>query len=296
VVVCGNPTRNTGAFYEATFGNQAHRWRARSIDSRTCKFPNHRLHEQWIQDHGIDSDYVRTRVLGLPPKTSEFQLIGRDLVQGAQKRKVQPLADDPLIAGVDIPDGGSAWFVVRFGWIERQAGTRCATTDSDRWCRIDRSMTVAKLAQLLHDEHPDTRITAMFVDTAFGAPIVERLCAHGYDKVFEVSFGGKSPDPDYANMRTWMWGKEMLEWLERGAIDPVDKKLASDLTGPEFKRRVGGDGALVVESKDDMRARGIPSPDDGDALALTFARRVPPPNRGNYETSHAKRDGYDWMR
>jgi hypothetical protein len=38
-----------------------------------------------------------------------------------------------------------------------------------------------------------------------------------------------------------------------------------------------GDGALLVESKDDMRKRGIPSPDDGDAFCLTFARSVAPP-------------------
>ena len=79
-------------------------------------------------------------------------------------------------------------------------------------------------------------------------------------------------------MRAYMWGKQMRDWLDRGSIDPEDKKLAAGLTGPGFKRRVGGDGALVVESKDDMRARGIPSPDDGDALALTFARRVAPPD------------------
>jgi hypothetical protein len=97
-------------------------------------------------------------------------------------------------------------------------------------------------------------------------------------------------------MRSWMWGKEMRDWPERGALDPEDKKHASDLTGPGFKRRVGGDGSLVVESKDDMKARGVPSPDDGDALALTFARRVAPPNRGDYETSHSRGDGYDWMR
>ena len=104
----GNPTRNTGKFYEACFGAWQHRWNSRSIDSRDCKFPNHDLHEQWISDYGIDSDYVKTRIRGLPPMTGEAQLIGRELIEGAQKRRVEALDDDPLIAGVDVPDGGSA--------------------------------------------------------------------------------------------------------------------------------------------------------------------------------------------
>jgi len=108
--------------------------------------------------------------------------------------------------------------------------------------------------------------------------MVERLRSLGFERIHEVSFGGKSPDKDYANIRACMWAKQMRDWLESGSIDPEDKKLASDLTGPGFKRRVGGDGTLVVERKDDMSSRGVPSPDDGDALALTFARWVAAPD------------------
>lgn len=100
---------------------------------------------------------------------------------------------------------------------------------------------------------------------------------HSRINVHEISFGGKSWDSNYANMRAFMWGKEMKDWLGKGAIDPEDKKLAADLAAPGYHHRVGGDGALVVESKDDMGARGIASPDDGDALALTFAQPVAVP-------------------
>jgi hypothetical protein len=112
------------------------------------------------------------------------------------------------------------------------------------------------------------RLSAMFIDAAFGAAIVERLHALGFSRVHEINFGGKSPDRNYANMRAFMWGRELVDRLGKGAIDPEDKKLALDLAGPGFHHKVGGDGALVVESKDDMKARGIPSPDDADELAL----------------------------
>lgn len=276
----GNVTRNTGAFYEATNGETSHRWNSRSIDSRGCKFPNHRLHAQWIEDHGIDSDYVRVRILGLAPKQSEEQLIGSDLVDGARIRIVEPFDDDPLVCGVDVPDGGSAWFVIRFrrGLSARPsliipppiriAGSKC-----------DRASMVSAMAQVLRQEDPKRKVAMMFVDSQPGAVLVERLRNLNFENVQEVSFAGPSPDRNFANMRAFMWGKAMRDWLSHGAIDAEDKKLKKDLIAPGFDKRVGGDGSLVVESKDSMKARGIASPDDGDALALTFAQPVAPTSK-----------------
>ncbi len=274
----GNPTRNTGKFHAACFGDWVHRWNQRSIDSRDCRFPNHTLHDEWIADHGIDSDYVRTRIRGLPPSQAEGQLISADVVRDAQKRQVEALDDDPLIAGVDVPDGGSAWFVVRFRrGLDSRPGPLIPAPIRMAGSKVDRPLMVLTLTQLLNEKDPERKIAAMFIDSGFGAAIVERLHSLGYDQVQEISFGGKCPDPRYGNMRAYMWAREMKHWLERGAIDPEDKNLERNLTAPGFHNKVGGDGALIVESKDDMKKRGIPSPDDGDALALTFAMPVAPP-------------------
>jgi hypothetical protein len=291
----GNPTRNTGQFYEACFGDRAHRWGARSIDSRSCRFPNHALHDEWIQDHGIDSDFVRVRILGQPPKQSESQLISKDIIAGAQQREVKELPDTPLVAGFDVSGGGSAWNVIRF---RRGLDARSIPAIRLAGARTDRPALIARCAALLRDERAGHKIAMMFVDSAFGAPIVERLHVLGFDNVMEVSFGGKSPDPGYANMRAYMWGKELVDWLAKGSLDPEDKKLAIDLSGPGYKRRVAGDGALVVESKADMQARGVPSPDDGDALALTFAQPVSAElGQGADEWSPAAKFGsLGWMR
>ncbi len=275
----GNPTRNTGQFYEACFGSWQHRWNSRSIDSRDCRFPNHTLHDEWIADHGIDSDYVRTRIRGLPPVQSEAQLIGMDLVRAAQTRTVEVLEDDPLIAGVDVPDGGLAWFVVRFRrGLSARPGEFIPPPVRLAGSRVDRPMMIGILANILREVDPKKRVSAMFIDSGFGAAIVERLHALKFEQVQEIAFGDKSFDPRYGNMRAFMWAKEMKDWLGRGAIDKEDKQLARDLIGPGFHHKVGGDGAMMVESKDDMRKRGIPSPDDGDALALTFARPVAMPD------------------
>jgi hypothetical protein len=61
-----------------------------------------------------DSDFVRVRVLGLPPAASELQFIDFSRVQEARQRKVETLPDEPLIAGFDVSGGGAAWNVIRF--------------------------------------------------------------------------------------------------------------------------------------------------------------------------------------
>jgi hypothetical protein len=126
----------------------------------------------------------------------------------------------------------------------------------------------------MKDERPGHKVAVLFVDSAFGSPYVERLHVLGYKNVIEVNFGGHSPDRHQANMRAYMWN-QVKEWLPRGAIDPADEKLALDLAGPGANIRVS-DGKLVLESKADMQKRGQASPDDGDALALTFAQAVAP--------------------
>jgi hypothetical protein len=69
-----------------------------------------------------------------------------------------------------------------------------------------------------------------------------------------------------------MWD-QMKDWLLRGAIH-ADEEIASDLSGPGY--HINRSNLLVIESKADMQKRGQASPDDGDALALTFAQAVAP--------------------
>jgi len=269
----GNPTRNTGEFYEVCFGAKRHRWNVRSIDSRTCKFPNKNEIDQWIEDYGIDSDRIRYMVLGLPPQQSELQLIGRDLIEAAMRRQGSALEDDPLVAGVDVPDGGSAWFIVRF---RRGIDARSIPPIRVAGSRIDRPQMIAKLAEVLGDQTKGRKVAMMFVDSAFGAPIVERLHTLGFNNVVEVNFGSvKTPDTHFANMRAFMWGKQVKDWLETGMLPLDDKKLLNDLMGPGW--HYNRTNQIVLESKEEMQKRGIASPDDGDALALTFAQRVAPP-------------------
>ncbi len=273
----GNPTRNTGKFHRIVFGSERLRWNHRSIDSRTSKIANQAQIAEWIADYGIDSDFVRVRVLGQPPAASELQYVDTTRVHEAQKRQVEVLPEEPLVAGLDVSGGGSAWTVMRFrrGRDARSIPPLKISGEQTR----NRDATTARIADALNRDYGGHRVAALFVDSAFGAPFCERLKLLGHRVVHEVSFGGPSPDPQHqANYRAFMW-TELRDWLDRGAID-TDLGLECGLCAPGY--HLNRSNKLVIESKDDIRKRGEALPDDGaaldhaDSLALTFAQAVAP--------------------
>jgi hypothetical protein len=164
----------------------------------------------------------------------------------------------------------------------------------------DRSVLVGKLSEILNDERPGRKVAAMFIDMAFGSPIYERLRALGFNNVYEVNFGlTHTPDRAKANMRAYMWDR-MKDWLLTGAIE-TDEKMATDLSGPGY--HINRSNLLVLESKADMQKRGHASPDDGDALALTFAQAVAPAEKEEERDDDDEFGGYggingpgSWMR
>jgi hypothetical protein len=262
-VAFGNPTRTSGRFREC-FGRFRHRWKNRHVDARTCRIPNQEQLAAWVADHGEDSDFVRVRVRGVFPRASDAQFIAHDLVAEAQRRAPVAGYHDPLICGVDVARGGADKNVIRFrrGLDARtEASVKLPGSETRDSMRL-----VAVVADLIAQRKPD----AVFVDeTGVGGPIVDRLRQLGFT-VFGVQFGGKPADRHYANKRAEMWGR-MREWLRTGAIDP-DPDLETDLTAPQYSH--DAQDRLVLEPKDGMKRRGLASPDDGDALALTFAMPV----------------------
>jgi hypothetical protein len=85
----------------------------------------------------------------------------------------------------------------------------------------------------------------------------------------------------------------MKDWLPRGAIDRNDERLEVDLTGPGW--HLNKSDQIVLESKQDMQKRGVSSPDDGDALALTFAQQVAPVQERRDMRYPARRGPGGWM-
>lgn len=195
--------------------------------------------------------------------TGEDGLIKPDVVVKARKAEVR--TQGPLIVGVDPSRGGDRFAVARRQGREIY-GVEGHTGD------INLGSAVQICKKILDNERP----ARMFIDAGGGAELVDRLDELGYgDKVKAVPFGGKALDPDrYKNKRAEMWG-ELNAWLCDENLDvklPDDDSLQADLCTPQYKR--DSMDRIVLESKDDIRKRGLPSPDYGDACALTFTEPV----------------------
>lgn len=256
----GNPTRNTGRFREC-FGKFQHRWTTTRVDSRTAKMANKSQINQWIEDYGEDSDFVRIRVKGEFPRAGSTQFIPSDLVEKA-KRNDTP--DDALATKVLSVD------VARFGddqtvFVYRQ-GNRVLPLRKFR--ELDTMQVAAMVAEAIDDWQPD----CTFVDGGgLGAGVVDRLRQLNY-RVIDVQAGSSPDDKEkYANKRAEMWGR-MREWLKGDVQLPDDDGLTSALTGLQYG--YSNKMTIQLEKKEDMKKRGQASPDEADALAYGFAEPV----------------------
>jgi hypothetical protein len=261
-IAFGNPTKNTGRFKEC-WGRFRHRWDTDRIDSRTAKMANKAQLEQWIEDYGEDSDFVRVRVKGVFPRASSTQFISEEVVQKAMDRRLEPViySHMPIIIGVDVARFGDDQSVITI-----RQGTYIVKIDKHR--EKDTMELSSLVLQAIKKWNPQT----VFVDEiGIGAGVVDRLHQLGYKNVIGVNVGSAAENEDmYFNLRTEIWGK-MRDWLKHADI-PNDEELKTDLTGPEY----GFDSKerIQLERKKDMKSRGLASPDVGDSLALTFAMDV----------------------
>jgi hypothetical protein len=271
-LVFGNPTLNTGRFREC-FGKQRHLWNTRQIDSREVEGTNKAYLDEVVQTYGLDSDIVKVRVLGQFPSASSLQFIASDVVQAARQRTVEHLPSDPVLFGIDC---------ARFGDDHSTLAIRCGRDAKSRpwkrWHHTDAMTLAGDIAIEAQRWKPD----AIFVDAGnIGAAVVDRLRQLLPQMlVIEVWFGGKGREAEWAagvrvktaNKRSEMWAS-MRSWLAGGAI-PDEQQIEDDLTGVEYG--FDANQAIELEKKKHMKARGLASPDDGDALACTFAEPVMP--------------------
>lgn len=148
---------------------------------------------------------------------------------------------------------------------------RVVHKEVERISKRDTMHVAGRLAVIIREEQP----VKLFIDVGgLGVGVYDRLVELGFGHIVSAVNFGESANNEvaYRNRRAEMWG-EMKRWLVDGPVSiPNDTGLIGDLSGPSFK--YDSNGRLLLESKDDMRNRGVKSPDAGDALALTFAMPV----------------------
>ena len=260
--VFGNPTKNTGKFREC-FGRNKHRWVQHQVDSRTCKMTNKNKINEWLQDHGEDSDFFRIRVRGEFPRSGSQQFISSEHVENARRRNLtsEQFWHLPVVMGVDVARYGDDQSVI----CVRQGRKIKALY---KYRELNTVQLASRVAEKIREHHPQMT----FVDgIGIGAGVVDQLIASNYQNIVDVNVGEAASDKElYFNKRAEVWGR-LKDWLPYSDI-PDDAELADDLIQPTYfytpKEQI------QLESKKDMKSRGVSSPDVADAIAMTFTEHV----------------------
>ena len=257
----GNPTRNTGRFREC-WRRFRKRWITYKVDSREVQITNKPYLQDLIDDFGEDSDTVKVRVKGEFPAQSFKQFISEKDVEAAYGRHLakHQFAFAPVIIGVDPAWEGDDEFVI---WLRQGL----YSVMLGKWEKNDNDVFMANIIARFEDEY---KADAVMVDGGYGTGVVSAGTTMGRTWHL-IWFNGESTDPGCLNKRAQMWN-DVKQWLKSGGAIPEDEVLRQDLIGPETLPRL--DGKVQLESKDQMKKRGIPSPNRADALALTFAMPV----------------------
>ena len=182
-------------------------------------------------------------------------------VQAATRPLDMAVNPAPLVLGLDPARFGDDRTVL----VHRRGP---AVEKVSAWRGLDLMQTASRVAEIALADRPQ----ALFVDAVgLGAGVVDRLRQLGH-RVIAVNSGARPEDPGrYFNLKAEMWAR-VRDWLIEGGRIPDDQALRADLLAPRYEYDAAG--RLKIESKDDLKARGLSSPDCADALALTFAQPV----------------------
>jgi hypothetical protein len=272
----GNPTQNSGKFYRVNFGSERNAWNHRSVDSRHCRFTNKALIAEWLDRYGEDSDWFRYRVKGEAPRVGFSAFIPPDAVDVCRKYKAEGFASLPKIMAVDVARFGDDRSIIgiRQGRLYRVLG---------KYRGLDLVQLADKVIEFIEAEEPDATV----IDgDGLCAGVVDIVNHRNYGKTMHEFHGGANAEDCqmYFNKRTEIWGW-MRDWLKAGAEIPDDPELAVDLCSPGYETTRGKrfHGSIQLEHKDDLKARGEASPDDGDCLAMTFAVKVAAKTKPKYQ-------------
>lgn len=266
LLIAGNPTRLSGPLYRACTTERP-LWYVKEI-SGDPDDPNRapRVSVQWareqIQKYGRENPWVLVNVFGQFPPGQSNALLAVEDVSEATRRTLSDAeyVHEPKVLGVDVARFGDDRSVICL-----RQGRACFRLSTFR--NLDTMQLVSQVAMAIEKHQP----AAVFVDvTGVGAGVVDRLQQLGHN-VIGIANSSRASSSKYLNKRIEMWDV-MAAWVKAGGCLPDDAELISELTAPTYF--FARDQRMQLESKDDLKARGLPSPDKADALALTFALPV----------------------
>ena len=267
-VLIGNPTRNRGPFYDAFRDPTFNKIHISAFD-----IPNVKLKRQvvpglatydWVEEmrlkYGEASDIYRVRVAAKFPKQASDTLISIDLIERSFHADRELYKTDDEVIGLDVARYGedSSAAVYRKGNFAKVLDVLNGNNTMELAGRAKRWLMEYKNAKL-------------YIDIiGVGAGVFDRLREQPEiaSRVYGVNSAGKPrQEEDHINIRIESW-VNVRDWLRDAVLEKHEGFY--QLAHPKYK--LTSNGKMQLESKEDMKKRGVKSPDVGDALALTLSK------------------------
>lgn len=266
VVMTGNPTRSEGYFYRSHHSQRQH-WQTLKLSCLDSPLVSSEYVDRMKERYGEDSNVYRVRVLGEFPVASDDVLIPLDWVESAVGRDIVPGTTE-RIAGLDVARFGddSCALVVRQG---------SRIIHIDEWRGKDLMQTTGRVKEAYNNK----LYTRINVDSiGLGSGVVDRL-REMHVPCTGVNVAESTAQKErYNRLRDQLWweAREFFQGKSVSISPEIKSSLRDDMIGQLSSIRYGftSNGKIKVESKDEMKARDLASPNLADAFCLTLAQGI----------------------
>ena len=257
-ILIGNPTRNSGMFFN-THHKLSSDWKTYHVSCLDSPRVSKDFVEQIKSTYGPDSNAYKIRVLGEFALRDDDTLIPAELVDAAMTRDVVLDEKEPLVYGIDVARFGDDRSVL----CKRRGNV---VAEFKTWQGLD----LMQLTGAIVNEAKIDKPAEMCIDSiGLGSGVADRLRELGH-VVRDVNVSEASAmNPQAAKLRDELW-LSVKEWLNARACKlPKMDELRQELVAPTYT--FTSNGKIKVEGKQEMKRRGMRSPDLADSLGLTFA-------------------------
>jgi len=274
LLMCGNPTRTTGTFYDSFHKDRA-LYKAHTVSSLDSKRTNKENIEMFKRKYGEFSNVYKVRVLGEFPTQEDDVFIPLPLIEQSINTELDPEQIDGIRLGVDVARYGDDETVI----VQNVGGAISIPVIRHGQNLMSTVGDIVITYRKLLLEYPKYRgqIIVNIDDTGLGGGVTDRLEEVKREErlrrmeIVPVNFGRKAPNDalgeHYGDITTYMWATVKVLMEQRKLALCNDEELVAQLSVRKYF--INSSGKIILERKKDMKERGIKSPDRADALALS---------------------------
>jgi len=268
-LLIGNMTKNSGVFFDSHFNSAISKdWTKFHWDSRNSTNVDKSMPEYFATKYGVESNVFRIRVEGNPPLQDESTLIPLYAAEQCIGNEFEVAEDEPLYLGVDVARYGDDASIIM-----PRRGLKIFPWETFR------KLNTIDLGGFINQTYQELEASGCAIDViGVGAGVSDWLEKHNMKNLYQVNVASSSSDiTKYNKLRDELWirvrdncllGKYSFPDVKvYGEKESLGQQLASELASVRYK--FNSHGGYVVESKKDMKSRGISSPNIADALCLT---------------------------